>query len=159
MGKLQYSDNKTLKLVNVLKYRLSINEGKVDFNVALEQMQSYIRTKGAKQIGPLIQYTKTTVNEQGMLEAEVVLMLQCNNFIHNVSEPYGMEPLIRVPNSLYCRYNGPENSLKLAFDKIGVEAFEADISLCNYNYIVFVSSDTEENNIVADVFVPRCAND
>lgn len=30
-------------------------------------MQSYIRVKGARQIGPLIQYTQTGVNETGEL--------------------------------------------------------------------------------------------
>lgn len=41
----------------MLKYKILI-EDDFDFNIVIEQMQSYIKTKGAMQIGPLVQYTK-----------------------------------------------------------------------------------------------------
>ena len=155
MTKLQFHDNKVLKLTNVLKYKILLDDESFDFNVAIEQMQSYIRAKGAMQIGPLIQYTRTFLNENGELDMEIVMLLQCNNYIHSVEPPYSMESVIRVPNALYCRYTGPESSLKFAYDKINVEAFEQDIKLADCNYTIFVDHNQEEDIMIADVFVPR----
>ena len=155
MTKLQFHDNKVLKLSNVLKNRIPLENGFSDFSIAIEQMQSYIRTKGAMQIGPLIQYTRTFLNENGELDMEIVMMLQCNNYIHSVEPPYSMESVIRVPNALYCRYTGPETTLKFAYDKINVEAFEQDIKLADCNYTIFLDNNQEEGITVADVFVPR----
>ncbi len=155
MNKLQYYNNKVLKLTNVLKYKILLDDESFDFNVSIEQMQSYIRTKGAMQIGPLIQYTRTFMNENNELDMEIVMMLQCNNYIHSVEPPYSMESVIRVPNALYCRYTGPETSLKFAYDKINVEAFEQDIKLADYNYTIFLDNNEEEGITIADVFVPR----
>lgn len=155
MNKLQFNENKTLKLTNVLKYKILINEEDFDFNIAIEQMQSYIKTKGAMQIGPLIQYTRTFINENGELDMEIVMMLQCNNYIHSVEQPYSMESVIRVSNAMYCRYTGPEASLKFAYDKINLEAFENDVKLEDYNYTIFVDNNPEEEFIVADVFIPK----
>lgn len=155
MTKLQFHDNKVLKLTNVLKYKILLDEENFDFNVAIEQMQSYIRAKGAMQVGPLIQYTRTFLNENGELDMEIVMMLQCNNYIHSVESPYSMESVVRVPNALYCRYMGPESSLKFAYDKINVEAFEQDIKLADCNYTIFVDHNQEEDIMIADVFVPR----
>ena len=106
-------------------------------------------------VGPLIQYTRTFMNDDDKLDIEVVMMLQCNNFIHNVEQPYSMESVIRVPSVLYCRYMGQESKLKLAYDKINVEAFEADIALENCNYTIFVNNNVEEDIITVDVFVPK----
>lgn len=55
MNKLQFHNNKVLKLTNVLKYKILIDEESFDLNVAIEQMQSYIKIKGAMQVGLLIQ--------------------------------------------------------------------------------------------------------
>lgn len=84
MAKIQFNENKTLKLTNVLKHKILLDEEDFDFNVAFEQMQYYIKTKGAMQIGPLIQYTRTFLNENNELDMEIIMMLQCNNYIHNV---------------------------------------------------------------------------
>lgn len=155
MKKLEFNENKTLKLTNVLKYRILIDEENFDFNVAIEQMQSYIKTKGAMQVGPLIQYTRTFLNENNELDMEIIVMLQCNNFIHSVEQPYSMESVIRVTDAMYCRYTGPEMSLKFAYDKIILKAFENDIKLGDYNYTIFVDNNQEEDIMIADVFVPR----
>lgn len=155
MNKLQFSNSKTLKLTNVLKYKILISDENFDLNASIEQMQSYIKTKGAIQIGPLIQYTQTFINDSGELDMDIIMMLQCNNYIHNVEQPYSMESVIRVPNALYCRYTGPESSLKFAYDKIQLEAFEQDIKLDDCNYTIFVDNNEEDDVMIADVFIPR----
>lgn len=159
MNKLQFSENKTLKLTNVLKYNMLINEEDFDFNVAIMQMQSYIKTKGAMQVGPLIQYTRTFLNENNELDMEIVMMLQCNNFIHSVEHPYSMEAVIRVPDAMYCRYTGAENTLKFAYDKINLEAFENDIKLGECSYTIFVDKNEEEDIMIADVFIPKAVKE
>jgi len=45
MNKLQFHPSKVLKLTNVLKYKLIISDEQFDFNVAIEQMQSYIKVR------------------------------------------------------------------------------------------------------------------
>lgn len=155
MKKLQFNKQKILKLTNVLKYKLLINTEDFNFDAEIQKMQSYIKTKGAIQIGPLIQYTRTFLNEEGELDMEIIMMMQCNNFIHNVESPYSMESVLRVQDCLYCRYMGPEDTMKFAYDKIHLEAFENDISLKEDNYTIFVDRNEEEGTIVSDVFIPR----
>lgn len=154
MNKLQVSTSKTLKLTNVLKCKLSVSDDDFNFNAAIEQMQSFIKAKGAVQIGPLVQYTTTVMSDEGELDLEIVVMLQCNNYIHHIESPYSMESVIRVPNAMYCRYIGPEGYLKFAYDKINIEAFEQDIKLGDSNYTIYVSNNEEEDVLVADIFVP-----
>lgn len=155
MDRLQFSNNKTLKLTNVLKCKLNLEDEDFRLETLVEQMQSYIRVKGAMQIGPLIQYTKTHLNENGELDVEVVFMLQCNNFIHVVEQPYQAESVLRVPDCMYVRYMGTEEKLKFAYDKINVVAFEEDIVLTGESYTIFVNQNEEENTMIADVFMPK----
>lgn len=155
MDKIATNKSKILKLINVFTYKCLLQEEDFNFQTAVDQMESYIRTKGAMQIGPLIQYTNVKTDEAGDMDLEVVLMLQCNNYIHSVEPPYSMEAVIRVPDCMYCRYTGPEEKLNFAYDKINLEAFEEDIELETCNYTVFVDSNEEDETIVADVFIPR----
>ena len=147
MGKLQFNTSKILKLQNVLKSKIDLENQDMDLAVLVEKMQSYI--------GPLIQQTRTFVNEEEELDMEIILMLQCNHFINSVEKPYSMESVLRVTDCMYCRYMGPEEQLKIAYDKINVEAFENDIELEGESYTVFVDENEEEGTIVADVFVPK----
>ena len=155
MGKMQFNEKNTLKITNVLMYKILLEEKDFDLGVAIEQMRTYIKTKAAKQMGPFIQYTKPNMSDEGKVNIEITLLLQCNNYIHNVEVPYKMESVIRVVNSMYCRYNGPEKYLKFAYDKIQLEAFENNISLKGDSYTVFVDSDEENETIIADVFMER----
>lgn len=155
MSKLQFNQNKTLKLQNALIGKINLEDEEMDFNIFVEKMQSYIKVKGATQIGPLIQYTKPFVNDEEELDMEINMLLQCNNYVHSVEKPYVMESVVRVPNCMYCRYIGPEEKLKFAYDKINLEAFENDIELTGESYTVFVDQNVEEGTIVADVFMTK----
>lgn len=155
MNKILCCVSKTLKITNVLIFKPLFDNDAFNINMDIKQMQSYIKIKGATQIGPLIQYSRVFTNENNELDMEIVLMLQCNNYIHNVEPPYSMESVIRVPNCMYCRYIGPEDKLKFAYDKIHLEAFENDIELEDCSYTIFVDRNEENETIVADVFIPR----
>ena len=153
MSKIHFNEKKTIKLQNALIYRLDLKEEKVD--IILERMQLYIKMKGAMQIGPLIQYTSPYINKNGEMDIDIYIILQCNTYMHNIEQPYRMETMLRISNCMYCRYIGPEDKLKFAYDKILLEAFENDIELEDCNYTIFVDRNEEEETIVADVFIPR----
>ena len=147
MKKFITSENRTLKLVNVLSYQMNLEEmeSMEQFAVAIEKMQNYIKVKGTKQIGPLVQYQKLSKFEENKLVVDIIFLLQCESFIHNVESPYEMKSMIKIPNCMYCRYSGLENNLNYAYDKIKLEAFENDITLAEESYTVYVNSDEEEN--------------
>lgn len=155
MEKLQLHTFKILKLTNVLCYKTQLQTEEAPMEVQLEKMQNYIKTKGASQIGPLIQHLSPRIDEQGQVEVEITFLLQCNHDIQNVEKPYFMEHILRIPNCMYCRYTGPETALKFAYDKINLYAFENDILLKGDSYTVFVDSDEENDNITADVFMEK----
>ncbi len=155
MGKLEFHSRKTLKLMNVLKCKADLTDENFDLNICVDQMRTYIRTKGYVQIGPLIQYTRTFVNDENELDMEISLMMQSNQFIHNVENPYEMESVIRIPDAMYCRFHGDESKLKFAYDKINIEAYENDDELDDCSYTIFLDSDDDSDIMTADIFVPR----
>jgi hypothetical protein len=156
MQKIIFHNKKVLKLTNVLQKM--IEEDKIEtYNFEIEKMQNYLKTKGAMSVGPLIQYTNVFVNESGELDMEIKILLQSNNFIHNVEPPYQMESLIRVKNCMYVSYQGEESKLKFAYDKINLKAFEEDIPLKGDSYTIFI--DQQDDQIIADVFMERADNE
>lgn len=155
MRKLKVNYNKILKLNNVLKFKILFDKENFELEMAIQQMETYIRTKGASQIGPLIQFTKAAIKEGGNVNVEIIMMMQCNKYIHNVEYPYSMEATVRVDNTLYCRYEGSEQFLKFAYDKIQLEAYENEIPLKGDSYTIFVGRNEENETIIADVFMER----
>ena len=129
----------------------------MNFITTMTQIENFLKSKGAIPIGPLIQKTEYNVTDEGKLDIKITLMRQANNFIHNVEAPYTMESVLRVKDCMYAHYTGPEEKLKLAYDKINVTAFEEGIELGNTSYTVFV--DKLDDNIVADVFVEKKTNE
>lgn len=155
MNKIVCNQNKILKLTNALKYKILIHNDNFDFKAVVEQMESYIRGKGSMQIGPLIQYTRTFLSDSNELNIEMVIIMQCSNYINKVEEPYSIESLLRVTNCMYCRYSGSKEKIKYAYDKLGVEAFEANIELTGESYTIFIDKDEENDEISADIFMPK----
>lgn len=155
-NKLEFSENKSFRLNNVLEVLID-SENFVEFNVLVENMEHYIRSKGAMPVGPLIQKTEFEILETGEIDVKIYLMRQADKFICNVTEPYKMSSVIKAKNCLYVRYTGPEDKLKFAYDKINLFAFEKDIELKNVNYTIFVNQEDED--MVADVFVEKVGND
>lgn len=146
------SENKTLKLTNVLIKRIKSDEF-TEFGKIVELMENYIKSKGAQPIGPLIQFTKIEVDEDGQTEMNITLLRQSNNFINHVESPYTMESIRRVKKCLYTHFVGEESNLQFAYDKMGVFAYEEDIKLTGETYTVFV--DQIEDNLIADIFMER----
>lgn len=153
MSKIDLSYNKSLKLTNVLIYELMLSEVSSETDQIVLQMENYIRAKGASPVGPMIQKSFYSFNEQGEIEIKLHLMRQANNFINHVEHPYRFASTIRVTNCMYARFTGPGEKLKFAYDKINVVAFEENIDLSNENYTIFI--EQQDDSIVADVFVEK----
>ena len=85
-----FSENKTLLLKNAIILDTSFSEGENAPNIAVivSKMDSYIKSRGAVPVGPLIQKNQITVNEEGILEIRVFLIRQTNTFIRSVEKPY-----------------------------------------------------------------------
>ncbi len=156
MKYFEISENKTLKLTNVLIKTL-IEEDFENFEKSVEQMENYIKSKGYQPLGPLVQYTTTNVNENGELSVIIKLMRQVSNYINHVEPPYSIESVIRIKDCMYVRYTGPESKIKYAYDKINLTAFEEDIELKGDSYTVFVNQI--DDNIVADIFMERAKDE
>ncbi|MDQ2086709.1 hypothetical protein RBH29_09755 [Herbivorax sp. ANBcel31] len=154
--KIQISNNKSLKLTNVLIKEIDLKESE-NLEKEVYQMENYLKNKGACPIGPLIQYSKVELTESQEPKLVVKLLRQSNTFLHNIRSPYNMESVIRARNCMYARFNGEESKLKLAYDKINVTAFEEDIKLKGDSYTVFV--DKNDDEIIADVFMERVDNE
>lgn len=154
-----FSENKTLLLKNAIILDTSFSEGENAPNIAVivSKMDSYIKSRGAVPVGPLIQKNQITVNEEGILEIKVFLIRQTNTFIRSVEKPYMTEPVIRIKNCLYSHFVGPEDKMKFAYDKINLYGFENDIKLSDESYSVFVGQ--QDDTITVDVFVEKKSDD
>ncbi|ASW42223.1 hypothetical protein [Clostridium isatidis] len=148
--KIIVRENKTLKLNNVLIREVSENE-LIDIERISYMMDSYIKSKGASTIGPMINYSGIETDENGEAKIKMKLMVQLKNSIYKVEKPYSIKPQIRVTNCLFARFTEKQENLQYAYQKLGVYAFENDIKLKGDSYTVFVKQ--EEDNIVADVFM------
>lgn len=155
--------NKSLRLDNVLIKNIfeisTLNEDDdkedEDFSLDLEvdKMINEIRVKGANQVGPLIQYSGSSIEEESF-EIKVVLMLQADRFINNLQPPYRMESVIQAKDCMYTRFSGAEEDVQYAYQKIQVDAYENNIKLNGNSYTIFLDSD-DDGNITADIFMEK----
>lgn len=115
MNSITVSKEKTLKLTNVLIKDIQ-GEELQEFQLIVEKMNNFIKVKGVQPLGPLIQYVKGVVSDEGQVEVKISLLQQTNQLIHHLEQDYRTDSLIRIKNCLYCRYIGPEEKLKFAYD-------------------------------------------
>ena len=64
MGSISICKGKTLKLSNALERKISSGEWD-NIQLIIEQMENYVKSKGATPIGPLIQKTEIVGIEEG----------------------------------------------------------------------------------------------
>lgn len=148
--KIAVRENKVLKLNNVLIREVLDNEF-MDIDKIAYMMESYIKSKGISTLGPMINYSSASADENGQVKIILKLMVQLKNPIHNVEAPYEFTSQIRVTNCLFARYLEKEENLQFAYSKLQLHAFENDIKLKGDSYTVFV--DNKEDKMVADVFM------
>lgn len=149
---LDVKKDKTLRLNNVIGCKMEGDDFSL-FVKTVEQMENYIKSKGSSPIGPIIQHTKTSVDENGQFCMCVSLLRQSNTFINHIEQPYFQESVLKVKECLYVRFTDVETKLKFAYDKLLLVAYEQDIKLTGDSYTIFV--DEQEEKMVADIFMPK----
>ena len=80
-NKIEIKVNKVLKLTNALIQDVDIKCDNRNVEHSIIQMDNYIKSKGVTPIGPLIQKTEYSVNDEGQIDIKVYLMRQANTFI------------------------------------------------------------------------------
>lgn len=148
--KIVVKENKILKLNNVLIREVNQNEF-MDMDKITYMMDSYIKSKGNSIVGPMINYSAVEGDENGQAKIIIKIMLQLKNPIHNIEKPYELKTQIRVENCLFARFTEKEENLQYAYSKLGLFAFENNITLKGDSYTIFVNKNEEE--LVADVFM------
>ena len=151
MNAIQISDNKTLKLTNVLSRTFTAEE-MGNAMLILTQMDNFIKSHGAQPIGPLIQHVE--VSGGANPTATFRFLRQASDFIPRMDPEYHMDAVLRVRNCLYAHYTGPMAKSQLASQKLSILAFENDIELRNSVYTIYVNQD--EDDAVVDVFMETC---
>ena len=101
MNAIQISDNKTLKLTNVLSRTFTAEE-MGNAMLILTQMDNFIKSHGAQPIGPLIQHVE--VSGGANPTATFRFLRQASDFIPRMDPEYHMDAVLRVRNCLYAHY-------------------------------------------------------
>lgn len=156
MRKISIHERKTLKLTNAVCYRLE----EVDFqdlDKVIYQMENYIKSKGAMPIGPLVQCSEIRKDKSGEPGFQISFIRQVDTHISKLEPPYAIQPVLRVPNCLYTRFIGEKSCLRFAYDKLGVYAYEEEISLTGRTYTVFTAKSEDEFS--ADIFMQKDCSD
>jgi hypothetical protein len=153
MSVIPVSDNKTLKLTNVLSRQLQPQEMQ-SVSLIVTQMQNFIKSHGAMPVGPLIQKACVQPDEHGNPTPVLSLLMQVNQMIVHLEPQYQMEPVLRVQKCLYGHYVGSSDHMKLVYDKMNVLAYEQDVKLNGTNYTIYVKQNADE--MVTDVFMETC---
>ena len=145
MKKIIVGKNKTLKLNNVLGINIKL-EDLSQTDVFIEKMINVIKVNGAEQLGPLIQHSYVSNDEDNPIRIE--LLVQCDRFLNKIEEPFIMRPIIRVSNCMYCRYIGLEENQGIGYDKKKLEPYENDIDLTGNTNTIYDDSKENEGTTV-----------
>jgi hypothetical protein len=115
---------------------------------------TWIKTKGYEVVGPLIMYSSGTIGADSenkpIIDSKVMVQLKQNNI--SLELPYYFEKEIRIENCLLARFNDNAEKLQFATIKLQLYAYENDIELSGETYIIMIKQ--EEENVLADVFMP-----
>jgi len=152
---IEIKAGKTLKLNNVVIRSIAENE-LFDYVRITEMTDSYIKSKGSQPVGPLVQCTCTSIDEEGLPKVKFTLLWQSNNYIHSTEFPYSTESIMRVSNCLYTRFIGNEINMQHSYNKLSVYAYENDMNLTGATYTVFL--DEADDIVTADIFM-ECITD
>lgn len=143
--------SRTLKLSNAVYKEVYLAEDESPVNIEVERIDNFIKSKGSEPIGPIVQLNKSFVNEDGELDFKIILIRQSQNFINHVEPPFCIEAVLREKDCLYTRFEGSEEDIKYAYNKLAVFAYEEGIKLTGTSYTVFV--DRNDENVIIDIFM------
>lgn len=158
MPKIEFRENKTLKLTNVLSRKVPEKEI-LNQDKQITMLMNWIKAKGYESFGPLIMYSSGVkgVDAEGMpiVDSRVMVQLKTSNV--RLEMPYRFEREVRVQNCLLARFDDDGEKIQYATNKLTLHAYENDIELTGETYIVLM--EQKENRIFADVFMPVKSED
>lgn len=143
------SENKTLKLSNVLSRELNIQDGS-DFGRTAAMFRSYTSAKNLNPYGPMVVRIEPRTNGKGIVIVST-MMGQVRNVPDEVETPFSFTPQIRAERCLMARFAGPPSKLQLAYNKLDVYSYEKDIPLSGVTYTVY-TGESPNGDITADIF-------
>jgi hypothetical protein len=153
MPQIEFRENKVLKLINVLSRKVPKSEI-MSQDKQVVMLMNWIKAKGYQTVGPLIMYstgiTGTDSDGQPIIDSRVMVQLNTSNV--RLELPYRFEKEVRIPNCLLARFNDEAEKLQFATNKLTLYAYENDLELTGETYIVLI--EQQENNLLADVFMP-----
>ena len=153
MPKIEFRENKVLKLTNVLSRKVPTSE-LMNQDKQVGMLMNWIKAKGYQTVGPLIMYstgvTGTDADGQPIIDSRV--MIQLNTGSVRLELPYRFEKELRISNCLLARFNDDAEKLQFATSKLTLYAYENDLELTGETYIVLM--EQQENKLFADVFMP-----
>lgn len=153
MPKIEFRENKVLKLTNVLSRKVPDNE-LLNQDKQAQLLMNWVKAKGYEPIGPLIMYSSGIKGVDGenrpIIDAR--LMMQIKSSTVRLELPYKFEADLRVSDCLMARFNGEADKLQFAMNKLTLYAYENDLELTGDTYIIFM--DQRGSSLFADVFMP-----
>jgi hypothetical protein len=153
MPKIEFRNNKILKLTNILSRPIPVDEiGKSDKQVAM--LQNWIKAKGYEPLGPLIMYSTGIkgIDPDGKPQIESRILQQLKQNKIRLELPYRFDETVRIENCLFTRFNDNAENLQFAMMKSQLFAYEDDLELTGETYTVFIKQ--EQSDLLADVFMP-----
>lgn len=153
MPRIEFRENKVLKLTNVLSRKVPTSEI-MNQDKQISMLMNWIQAKGYQTVGPLIMYSTgiTGVDAEGQPIIDSRIMIQLNTSSVRLELPYRFEKEVRIQNCLLARFNDEAEKLQFATSKLTLFAYENDLELTGETYIVLM--EQHENNLLGDVFMP-----
>lgn len=152
MPKIEFRENKMLKLTNVLSKKVP-SEEILRQDRHIQMLFSWIKAKGYETVGPLILYSSGVkgidADNNPIIDSRIMIQLKQGEV--RLELPYRFEQEVRVENCLLARFNGQGENLHYAVDKLSLYAYENDLGLTGETYMI-IMEQTEEK-IFADVFM------
>ena len=152
MPQIEFRENKTLKLMNVLSKKVP-SEEILRQDRHIQMLFSWIKAKGYETVGPLVLYTSGVkgidADNNPIIDSRVMIQLKQSEV--RLELPYRFKQEVRVENCLLARFNGQGENLHYAVDKLSLYAYENDLGLTSETYMI-IMEQTEEK-IFADVFM------
>lgn len=153
MPLIEFRENKTLKLTNLLSRKVPsdemFNQGK-----QIQMLTNWIQAKGYKPVGPLITYSSgikgLDADNKPIIDARIMLQLQQSDV--RIQLPYKFEKELRITNCLLARFNDKAENIQYATNKLTLFAYENDLTLTGETYMVFIEQTGER--LMADIFMP-----
>lgn len=157
MPKIEFRENKVLKLTNVLARKVPTSEI-MNQDKQISMLMNWIRARGYQTVGPLIIYSTgiTGADAEGQPTIDSRIMIQLNTSSVRLELPYRFEKEMRIQNCLLARFNDEAEKLQFATSKLTLFAYENDLALTGETYIVLM--EQQGNKLLADVFMPLKVN-